>query len=82
MPIYEYECKDCGKMSEFLVGVSQDKLEIKCRHCGSRKLGKIISGSFISTSGNMISSQGSKTCCGRIERCDTPPCSDNGVCRR
>ena len=82
MPIYEYKCKDCGKISEFLVGVGQDKLEIKCSHCGGAKLDRIISGSFISTSGNIIGSQGGKTCCGRTERCDTPPCSDGSICKR
>ncbi|MFC1658800.1 FmdB family zinc ribbon protein [Candidatus Omnitrophota bacterium] len=46
MPIYEYQCKDCGKISEFLEGVGKDKIEKVCRHC------------------------------------DTPPCSDNGICRR
>lgn len=82
MPIYEYKCKDCGKVSEFLVGVTKDMSEIKCNFCGSKNLDKIISGSFISTSGHIIGSQGGKTCCGRDERCDTPPCSDGGVCRR
>ena len=82
MPIYEYKCKDCGRISEFLVGVVQDKVEIKCSHCGSKKLEKIFSKSFISTSGHLIGSQGGKTCCGRDERCDKPPCSDDDVCKR
>ena len=99
MPIYEYKCKDCGKVSEFLVGVGQQDEEIsaegarlpdgqgsasgrKCSHCGGAKLDKIISGSFISTGGHIIGSQGGKTCCGRTERCDTPPCSSDGVCKR
>lgn len=82
MPIYEYKCRDCGKISEFLIGVSGDAPEIKCSFCKSRNLEKIFSQSFISTSGNIIGSQGGKTCCGRTERCDTPPCSDGGVCRR
>ncbi|MEW6104279.1 MAG: zinc ribbon domain-containing protein [bacterium] len=82
MPIYEYKCKDCGKVSEFLVGVTVDAPEIKCSFCESEKLDKVISKSFISTSGKIISSQGGKTCCGKTERCDTPPCSDGGVCRR
>jgi len=92
MPIYEYKCKDCGKISEFLVGVGQQDEEIsaegesasgkKCSFCKSKNLEKIISESFISTSDHIIGSQGGKTCCGRDERCDTPPCSDGGVCRR
>lgn len=82
MPIYEYQCKKCGRIGEFLVGVGQEKLEIKCKHCGSKNLNKIFSKSNISTKGHLIGSQGGKTCCGREERCDTPPCSDGGVCKR
>jgi len=82
MPVYEYKCKDCGKVSEFLVGVGQGKMEIKCSFCGSKKLEKIFSQSFISTAGSIIGSGGGKTCCGRTERCDTPPCSSDGICKR
>jgi len=82
MPIYEYKCKDCGKVSEFLVGVTKDALEIKCSFCNSKNLDKIFSQSFVSTGGRIIGSQGGKTCCGRAERCDTPPCSNDGVCKR
>jgi putative FmdB family regulatory protein len=82
MPIYEYKCRDCGKVSEFLIGVGQEKAKLKCSSCGSKKLEKIFSQSFISTSGHIIGSQGGKTCCGRTERCDTPPCSSDGICKR
>jgi putative FmdB family regulatory protein len=82
MPIYEYECRDCGKVSEFLVGVTKDKAEIKCGSCGSRKLDKLFSQSFVSTGNRIIGSQEGKTCCGRAERCDTPPCSGDGICKR
>jgi putative FmdB family regulatory protein len=82
MPIYEYKCKDCGKVTEFLVGIGKEQPEIKCNFCKSKRLEKIFSQSFISTSSNIIGSQGGKTCCGRTERCDTPPCSSDGVCKR
>jgi len=82
MPIYEYKCKDCGKVSEFLVGVTKDAVEIKCSFCNSENLDKIFSQSFVSTSGHIIGAQGGKACCGRDERCDTPPCSDGSTCRR
>jgi len=82
MPIYEYKCRDCGKVSEFLVGVTKDEPEIKCAFCKSKKLDKLFSQSFVSTGNRIIGSQGGKTCCGRAERCDTPPCSGDGVCKR
>jgi len=82
MPIYEYRCRECGKINEFLIGVVRDKIEIKCRHCGSGRLDKIFSKSFISIKGNSIASSQNETCCGRDEPCDIPPCSDDGVCKR
>jgi len=41
MPIYEYECKRCGKVEEVLQKFS-DKPLTKCRHC-SGKLHKLVS---------------------------------------
>ena len=82
MPIYEYRCKGCGKINEFLIGVGQENIEIRCKFCQSKRLDKIFSQSFISKGGQIIGSQGGKTCCGRTERCDTPPCSSDGVCKR
>jgi len=42
MPIYEYKCSNCGKISEFLElsAVSEVK---KCAHCGSDELEKQFS---------------------------------------
>ena len=82
MPIYEYRCNKCGKVSEFLTGMVQEKTEIKCKYCGSKEVHKIFSKSFVATNGQLIGSQNGKTCCGRTERCDTPPCSSDGVCKR
>lgn len=81
MPVYEYQCKNCGKVSEFLIGVVQENIEIKCKYCGSKELNKIFFKSFVSRGGNLIPYQGGKTCCGRDERCKVPPCSD-GTCVR
>jgi putative FmdB family regulatory protein len=41
MPIYEYECTNCGRIEETLQKFS-DKPLTKCRHC-SGKLTKLIS---------------------------------------
>ena len=39
MPIYEYKCDDCGKITELLENAG-NKGERKCAHCGSTKLAK------------------------------------------
>ena len=41
MPIYEYECMQCGSVDEVLQKISDKPLK-KCRHC-SGKLQKLIS---------------------------------------
>jgi len=80
MPIYEYRCNRCGKVSEILVGVGSDGEILTCKHCGSGDLEKILSvSSFTVTDGSRAPGT---TCCGREERCDTPPCSTGGTCRR
>lgn len=81
MPIFEYQCKQCGTTSEFLIGISQEKTKIKCRKCGSTDLEKIFSKTVIAKSSNILGSQHGKTCCGREERCDKPPCADR-KCQR
>ncbi|MGC9045232.1 MAG: FmdB family zinc ribbon protein [Thermodesulfovibrio sp.] len=77
MPIYEYKCKNCGYVTEYFFNKAEEK-EIVCKNCGSRDLEKILSRVNISSS----FSQKGKTCCGRNERCSTPPCSVGDICRR
>jgi putative FmdB family regulatory protein len=77
MPIYEYKCKKCDKISELFIQ-KQDEV-IKCPYCGSKEMEKVFSSSYII---HMGSSSPRKTCCGREERCDSPPCSSKGVCRK
>jgi putative FmdB family regulatory protein len=79
MPIYEYRCEACGAVSEYLLGIGNDEL-IKCRQCGSSKMDRILSASSFT-----LQSSGrapGRTCCGREERCETPPCSSGGTCMR
>ena len=34
MPIYEYRCTACGKVSEVLVKASAEARAMRCEHCG------------------------------------------------
>ena len=79
MPIYEYRCEDCGKASEILHRSFKQEEVPACPHCGSTKMLRLISspGSIVMRD----SSPHGTTCCGREERCSTPPCSEDGVCR-
>jgi len=47
MPIYEYECTECGNRFEILQGINETP-EINCSKCNSTKVERILSsGSFI-----------------------------------
>jgi putative FmdB family regulatory protein len=49
LPIYEYECRKCGAVSEYLEKQGEWHLfPRKCRHCGRRRTRKVLS-SFSST---------------------------------
>ncbi|MFO8004535.1 FmdB family zinc ribbon protein [Thioalkalivibrio sp.] len=42
MPIYEYECRDCGEMTEIIQKVSDPALT-ECPSCGASGLTKLVS---------------------------------------
>jgi putative FmdB family regulatory protein len=79
MPLYEYECRSCGKVSEFLVREPKDIAENRCPACGSRDLERQMS--VPSVLRDRTDTRGA-TCCGRTERCEKPPCSAGGACHR
>jgi len=82
MPIYEYECTACGGTSDFIEGLSGTAVDRVCRHCGSESLRRVLSKGVTSRLEGMIGARGGKTCCGREERCGTPPCNEPGSCCR
>lgn len=77
MPIYDYRCRECGRVSEVFVRASTG--EVRCPHCGDEGMERLISASYTI---RMDAAAAGTTCCGRTERCDTPPCSSEDVCRR
>ena len=88
MPTYEYVCKSCGYTFEKFQKMS-DPLIKKCPKCEGviKRLigtgtGVIIKGPGVQALDNRKESSSPGTCCGRAERCEKPPCSDDGVCKR
>lgn len=87
MPTYEYECQKCGYRFEKFQNMSEEPLK-NCPQCGGelkRLIGKgagiIFKGSGFYATDYKRSSQSEKTCCGKDEPCDVPPCSD-GTCKK
>ena len=78
MPIYEYRCKECQRVSEVFIR-SAEGGAIRCPHCGSESLDRLVTASYLIRTD---ASASGTTCCGRDSRCDTPPCSTDDVCHR
>ena len=64
MPIFEYLCAKCGRMTEILITHSDDVP--RCEGCGSTKLKKLLSAqSSLSGSANSrLPGAGDSRCCG------------------
>jgi putative FmdB family regulatory protein len=43
MPIYEYRCDDCGKISEFLLIKTDETFIPRCKRCKSKKMSRVLS---------------------------------------
>ncbi|OQW94518.1 MAG: FmdB family transcriptional regulator, partial [Verrucomicrobia bacterium A1] len=43
MPIYEYGCAKCGRVSGFLVRNMAAHTTPACPHCGSRRMSRAVS---------------------------------------
>jgi putative FmdB family regulatory protein len=66
MPIYEYQCLECGKKFERLVRSRSASVAIECPQCGGRKVEKLLSAFGVQTTG----SAGDFTCptCKALDR--------------
>jgi len=65
MPVYDYECKECGTTYDILHLTREIKEDIICPNCGSGEHKRLISASAIAVSrggGNESCSTGN--CCG------------------
>lgn len=43
MPIYEYLCGECGKVSSFIILNIRTPFDARCKKCQSRKMTRLIS---------------------------------------
>ena len=43
MPIYEYRCEDCGRVSSFFVRTMREPLQPRCKRCEGEKMTRLIS---------------------------------------
>ena len=43
MPIYEFKCHDCGRLSSVFVKTMASEVQPECRHCGGRHLERAVS---------------------------------------
>lgn len=43
MPIYEYRCEICGKVSEFLLIKMDEVFVPQCKRCKSKKMSRVLS---------------------------------------
>jgi len=68
MPIYEYQCTDCGEKFEVRQAIGQDGSNLSCPKCNASKPKRVFSSFF---SSNSSESEPSEVSC--------PTCS-SGVC--
>ena len=43
MPIYEYECENCGEKFEQRRGIAESDSNVKCPKCGEKKPRRVFS---------------------------------------
>ena len=74
MPIFEFECADCGKKTEILMARDEENLVI-CAHCGSGNLKKLISAHAAVNATRSFPADAADRCCGSegpAEGCSGP----------
>ena len=73
MPIYEFQCADCGEKKEILFRSNDEKIEMKCDKCGSVNLQRVLSSTNFSVSGGGSASAAKAT--SSSHKCSGGSCS-------
>jgi putative FmdB family regulatory protein len=63
MPIYEYQCKECGSQFEVIRSMKEADSPIDCHECHSQKVNRMIS-LFVAKSGERTVAGGGGGCAG------------------
>ena len=77
MPIYEFECVDCGHKTEILMARTETDLVV-CGDCGSRNLRQLLSAHAAVNPNRSFQGNAADRCCGA----EGPPttCAGPGSC--
>lgn len=80
MPIYEFQCPNCGGIREAIIFDGDPEVSgPPSKACGAARTVRVISAHAQARS---LSRQLGRTCCGCQKSCGKPPCSAEGSCRR
>lgn len=75
MPLYEYNCKDCGHHFDALRSMKDADKPIQCRNCHSDKTTRALSVFFASSEGRSVS--GGSSGCGSCSGGSCSTCGNN-----
>ncbi|MBC8164760.1 MAG: zinc ribbon domain-containing protein [Bryobacteraceae bacterium] len=70
MPIYEYQCSDCGKQHEQIRRMAEADSGVECPQCKSAHSRRLLS-TFATTSGSTSSQSGQQSA---MQGCGMPSC--------
>ena len=75
MPVYEFRCEGCGKVTEALIRNAQETKHLHCEHCGDSQLARV----YLSPIAPVPAAKtpAAESCCGQREGCP-----DSGRCFR
>ncbi|MFH1069679.1 MAG: zinc ribbon domain-containing protein [Candidatus Glassbacteria bacterium] len=83
MPIYEYQCTDCGKTFEVLQRMNE-KPELKCNSCDGSNIQRVLSpGSFVFKGSGFYATDYKNGHNGKGKKSEVPSCetcSESGGC--
>ena len=46
MPIYDFKCRECGRVSEMFLRSANDQV-VRCPDCGSQNMERLITASYM-----------------------------------